>query len=68
MKGEYFKTTAFSYLHTDQLLIFLNLKVMFTANKEVTRNHCLKKYFVQQVSKTYPKGICKWISTAVSLL
>lgn len=41
-----------------QLLIFLkNLKVLFAARKEGTRNHCLKKCFVQQVSKTFIPGV-----------
>lgn len=54
MKREYSKNTTLSYLHTVQLLrILRNLKVTFTANKEVTRNHCSREYFVQQVATTF---------------
>lgn len=50
----YSKNPALGYQHMVQLLIFLkNLKVLLAARKEGTRNHCLKKCFVQQVSKTF---------------
>lgn len=64
------KNPALGYQHMVQLLIFFkNLEVLFAARKEGTRSHCLKEMFcTTSVQDLYPKGICKWISTAVSLL
>lgn len=66
IKAECSQNTASGYLHMVRLLIFVgNLGVTFTANKEPLFAEIFGTTSVQDL---YPKGISKWISTAVSLL
>lgn len=64
------KNPALGYGHMVQFLIFLkNLEVLFAARKERNKEPLFEEMFcTTSVQDLYPKGICKWISTAVSLL